>query len=379
MKIAIVHDELVRRGGAEQVTLLMHQAFPDAPIYTSTYNPDLTYDGFKDCKIITSWFSHIAKNEKKLKRFFFPFSIWSMRSMRLKGYDVVFMSTTTCAKYVKIDKGTQVIAFCHYPFRLAWFPESYEEYNKARGLHRLAFNYAVSRIKSIDNNASKQIDWYLTNTPLIKDIIKKCYNPRNEIKVIPASIAMSNFYVAEQPAGDYYLVVSRLESHKKVSLVIKAFNQMPDKKLMVVGAGSEKEKLSKMAGTNILFKEGLSMDIIAGCYANCKALIFPQEEDFGLVPIEANASGRPVIAYGKGGVTYTTIPYEGHSEQATSLFFYEQTPDAIVKAVNQFETLEFNPSFIRNHAEKFSEEAFIDSVRQFVEEKQSNKPENIEF
>ncbi|MDP4277438.1 MAG: glycosyltransferase, partial [Bacteroidota bacterium] len=112
--------------------------------------------------------------------------------------------------------------------------------------------------------------------------------------------------------------------------------------------------------------------------ANCKALIFPQEEDFGLVPIEANASGRPVIAYGKGGVTYTTIPYEGNSEQATSLFFYEQTPDAIVEAVNQFETLEFNPSFIRKHAEKFSEKAFIDSVRQFVEEKQSNKLENIE-
>ncbi len=373
MKIAIVHDELVRRGGAEQVTLLMHQAFPDAPIYTSCYNPELTYDEFKHCTVITSWFNRLARTEKNLKRLFFPFSIWAMRSMKLKGYDVVFMSTTTCAKFVQVDAGTTVIAFCHYPFRLAWFPNSYEEYKKSVGLHRLAFNATISMIRSIDLKTSRRINWHITNTPLVKNIIERCYNPANEVKVIPASIAMKNFNVIENPTEEYYLVVSRLESHKKVNLVISAFNKLTQKKLVIIGAGSDKEKLVNMAGPNIEFLEGLSMSRIAHYYANCKALLFPQEEDFGLVPIEANASGRPVIAYGKGGVTFTTIPYMDDSTQATSLFFQEQTPEAIIEAIGQFEKLKFNPSFIRAHAERFSESEFINSIRTFVEEKYAER------
>ena len=127
-----------------------------------------------------------------------------------------------------------------------------------------------------------------------------------------------------------------------------------------------------MAHSNIQFLEGLNMANIADLYANCKALIFPQEEDFGLVPIEANASGRPVVAYGKGGVTFTMIPYTNDASKATSVFFDIQTPDAIVEAVAKFETLTFDPSFIRNHAEQFSESAFIGKLRRFVEEKYSD-------
>jgi len=372
MKIAIVHDELVRRGGAEQVVYIMHQAFPDAPIYTSCYNPALTYDGFKECNIITSWFSKFVKSERMLKALFFPFSIWAMHDLKIKGYDVVLMSTTTCAKYVSIEPGTKVIAFCHYPFRLAWFPNSYEAYRSSKGLFRWAFNFAISRIKKIDLKASKNIDWYITNTPQIVKTIQNCYHPERPIEVIPASIAMRNFFVAEKPREDYYLVVSRLESHKKVDLSILAFNKMPDKKLIVVGMGTDKEKLHKMAHSNIQFLEGLNMANIADLYANCKALIFPQEEDFGLVPIEANASGRPVVAYGKGGVTFTMIPYTNDASKATSVFFDIQTPDAIVEAVAKFETLTFDPSFIRNHAEQFSESAFIGKLRRFVEEKYSD-------
>jgi glycosyltransferase involved in cell wall biosynthesis len=369
MKIAIVHDELIRRGGAEQVTYLIHQAFPEAPIYTSSYNPELTYDEFKQCEVRTSWFTHIAKSEKVLKRLFYPFGIWAMQGLKLEGFDVVFMSTTTCAKFVKIPKGTKVIAFCHYPFRLAWFPNSYEEYRSTKGLKRWIYDTVIARIKQLDLKHSKRIDWYITNTPHIAEIIKNCYHPQRSISVIPASIALKNFYVCDQPSEAYYLVVSRLESHKKVDLVIKAFNDMPDKKLLVIGRGSERDKLHKLANSNTTFEEGLTMKEIADKYANCKALLFPQEEDFGLVPIETNASGRPIIAYGKGGVTYTTIPYSGDGSKATALFFDKQSPDAIMEAVHQFETISFDPAFIRAHAERFSEEVFVDNIRNFVLEK----------
>lgn len=370
MKIAIIHDELVRRGGAEQVTFIMHQAFPDAPIFTSCYNPRLTYEGFKECNIITSWMSRFVKSEKMLKALFFPFGIWAMRGLKVKGYDVVLMSTTNSAKYVTIEPGTTVIAFCHFPFRLAWFPESYKRYRSSKGLYRVVFNWVISRLKKIDTKAAGKIDWFITNTPHIAALLDDCYCPSNPVEVMPTSIVLQHFNRAECPREDYYLVVSRLESHKMVDLSVRAFNNMPSRKLIVVGKGSEKDKLRKMAASNIQFLEGLSMQEIAELYANCKALIFPQVEDYGLVPIEANASGRPVLAYGKGGVTYTMIPYEGDATTSTAIFFNSQTPEAIVETVEKFETLSFDPIFIRNHAERFSETAFIDNLRRFVEEKQ---------
>jgi len=373
MKIAIVHDELVRRGGAEQVTLLMHKAFPNAPIYTSCYNAENTYVEYKECNIKTSWLSYIVRNEKWLKRLFFPFSIWAMRSVDLTGYDVVFISTTTCAKYVKTNPNSLYVAFCHYPFRLAFFPESYKQVVDSKGIKKWLYQTVVKTLRKIDYKAAQNIQWFITNTPHIKDIIKESYHPTNEVTVIPASVQCSNFYVAENPREDYYLVVSRFEAYKRVDMVIEAFNDMPEKKLIIVGKGSQKEECKAMAKSNIEFRENLSSEEIADLYANCKALIFPQQEDYGLTPIEANASGRLVIAYGKGGVTYTTIPYTNDSKKATALFFDEQNKDCLTDAILKSETLEFDPQFIRKHAEQYDENRFIESVREYVTTKYNEK------
>jgi len=373
MKIAIVHDELVRRGGAEQVTLRMHEAFPEAPIYTSCYNPKYTYDEYKNCDVRTSWLSHFVKNEKMLKRFFFPFSIWAMRGVNLTDYDVVLISTTTSAKFVKTSADSLFVAFCHYPFRLAWFPKSYSQVAESIGIKRWLYKFVVYILKRVDYKAAKKIDWFITNTQDISEVINDCYHPVNKIDVIPASIVCSNFYVAENPREDFYLVVSRFEPYKKLQIVIEAFNTMPDKKLVIVGRGSQKKQCQKLAKPNIEFKEGLSKEDIADLYANCKAFIFPQEEDFGLTPIEANASGRPVIAYGKGGVLHTTIPYNLDSKKATSLFFDEQTSEKIVEAIRFAEELEFDPQFIRNHAENFDEKKFVAAIRNYVLEKYNKK------
>lgn len=369
MKIAIVHDELVRRGGAEQVTLLMHKAFPEAPIYTSCYNSENTYEEFKNGDIRTSWLNHFIRNEKNLKRFFYPFSFWAMKSLNLKSFDVIFISTTTYAKFIKPPQNSLVVAFCHYPFRLAWFPESYNQFTQSKGIKKWMFQRFISHLRKKDFQAAQCINWFITNTPRIKQIITDCYQAKNEVSVIPASIVCDNFYVEVHPFLDYYLLVSRFEPYKKIDLVIETFNQMPDKKLIIVGKGSQKEHCRRLAGPNIEFKEGLSMQEIADLYANCKAFIFPQEEDYGLTPIEANASGRPVIAYGKGGVTYTTVPYTTDSKKCTAIYFNDQTIEKLVEAIQLCEQLEFDPNFIRQYAEQFDEKVFIEKIKLFVKEK----------
>jgi len=194
------------------------------------------------------------------------------------------------------------------------------------------------------------------------------YHQENEIKVINPSVKVENFYVSDA-VSDYYLVVSRFENYKKVDLIINTFNILNDKKLIIVGKGSMESELKKNAGGNISFVNGLNLDELAKMYANCKALIFPQHEDYGITPLEANASGRPVIAYGKGGVLDTMIQFEGDASKATALFFEEQTVDSIIEAINLFETLNFDPKFIRSHAEKFADHVFIEKIRSFVLEK----------
>lgn len=369
MKIAIVQDELIRRGGAEQVTLLMHAAFPDAPIYTSSYSPEDTYDAFKKCDIRMSWFGHFAKSENMLKAFFYPFSIWAMRNIKLQDYDVVFISTTNCAKFVSTNPDNLFIAFCHFPFRLAWYPDSYNQVKKSKGIMRFLYMSVINRLKKLDYDASKKINWFITNTPDIKERIEGCYHPQNEVSVIPASIPCRNFFVADCPTEDYYLIVSRFEPYKKIEMAIESFNSMPDKKLIIVGKGSLKPACILMAKKNISFLENVSSSDISKLYSNCKAFIFPQEEDYGLTPLEANASGRPVIAFGKGGITNTMIPYTNNSKKSTAVFFDEQTAFKLQEAIILFETLAFDPIFIRQHAEEFDEDVFIDKIRKFVIDK----------
>lgn len=372
MKIAIVHDELIRRGGAEQFTLRLHKAFPDAPIYTSCFNLEKTYPEYETCDVRASWLSPFIKDEKVWKRIFYPFGIWAMKSIRLKGYDLVLISTTSCAKFVKVSPQTKVVAFCHYPFRLAWFPESYTQVAESKGIMKMLYRFVVSRLKRIDFEAAQRIDHYITNTADIGKIINQCYQPKKEVRVVPSSIVCRDFYVEETPANDYFLIVSRLEPYKKVNVVIEAFNRMPDKKLIIVGRGSQKENYQKTASKNIEFLEGLSKEEIAHLYANCKAFIFPQEEDFGLTPIEANASGKPVIAFGKGGVLHTTVFLPENSLKSTSYLFFEQTSAAITQAISQFEKLDYDPGFIRKHAEQFDESVFVETMRKIVSDIHNN-------
>lgn len=364
MNIAIVHDELMRRGGAEQVVLCFHKAFSHAPIYTMAYQPNLTYPEFKSCDIRTSLFQKVVSNERSMKKLFFPLGVIAMKLLDLTKFDVVLISSTYAAKYVKISPNALVINYCYTPFRLAWNPESYAEYNNTSGIKKTIFDSIIKILRKIDFRAAQRTDFFIAMTNETKERIQKAYKPDNNIELIKPPVDCSKFYISPN-IKDYYLVVSRLEYYKKVDLVIRAFNKL-GYPLIIVGRGSKESELKKMAKSNIIFKNGLSNEEIAKLYSECKAFIFPQHEDYGITPLEANASGRPVIAYGQGGVLETMVPFTNDSNTATALFFEKQEVDYLINAVLLFENIKFNSNFIRSHAEKFHEDLFVDKIKAFV-------------
>jgi glycosyltransferase involved in cell wall biosynthesis len=366
MKIAIVHDELMRRGGAEQVVRCLHKAFPQAPIYTMAYQPELTYSDFKECTIKTSWMQHIVSDEKSMRRLFFPLGLWAMQQLDVTGYDVVFISSTYAAKYVKISPSSLVVTYCYTPFRLAWAPLSYNQYLKARGLLKVAFDFVIQTLRKIDYQAAQRTDHFIAMTDETRERIKEAYHFTKNIPLIKPPVNCDCFYVSEQ-TGDYYLVVSRLESYKKVDLVVETFNKL-GYPLIIVGKGSQETELRKKAKKNITFKSGISSQEMADLYAHCKAFIFPQHEDYGITPLEANASGRPVIAYSKGGVLDTMLPLHTHQDasKATAVFFGSQDVESLSAAIMEASQVTFDPVFIRKHAEKFHESKFVEQIKDYI-------------
>lgn len=366
MKVAIVHDELMRRGGAENVVRVIHEMYPESTIYTLAYRPNLTYPEFKDIPIKTSWFQFFALNESFLKALFFPLGIFAMKSLMLKDYDLVIVSTTHCGKYVKVSPNAKVITYCYTPFRLVWNPKSYTSYTQSKGLKRFLFDWVIKIIRKIDFDSAQRTDHFVAMTDETKERILRCYEPKNPIKLINPPVNTKNYEISIENKG-YYLIVSRLEPYKMVNLAVEAFSDL-DKKLVVVGRGSQKEKLRKIASKNIEFLEGIPNEELSKLYSNCKAFIFPQEEDYGITPLEANAAGKPVIAYCKGGVNDTMVPYESDMENATALFFEEQSKESLVDAILRFEDLSFNPEVARLNAEKFSEANFKVGFKKIVDD-----------
>ncbi|MDB4926290.1 glycosyltransferase [Mucilaginibacter sp.] len=372
MKVAIVHDELMRRGGAEQVVLTMLKAFPNADVFTLAYDPNGTYPEFKQFHITASWFQRLAVNVKTMHTLYFPFAIWAMKSLKVNNYDVVIISNTHCAKYVNIDPASKVFIYTYTPFRLAWNPESYTQYINAHGIKRWVFDYVIKYLKKVDAREAQKGDYYLGMTEETSERIRKAYKV-SDVMIIRPDVKCRFFSISDKPK-EYFLLVSRLEYYKKADLAIKAFNKL-GYKLIIVGNGTKAEELKAMSNDNIEFKKGLSNEELADLYANCKALIFPQHEDYGITPLEANASGRPVIAYGVGGIKATMIPYKDDSLKSTAIFFNEQTVKSLCRAIEKFEQLEFDPLFIKNHAEKFDEEVFISEIKEFVNKKYKETPD----
>jgi glycosyltransferase involved in cell wall biosynthesis len=265
------------------------------------------------------------------------------------------------------------VSYCYTPFRLAWNPSSYSEYANASWAKKFIFEKVVNILRKIDFKYAQRTNFFLAMTQETKTRIMEAYKPKNEVTIInPPVNNLSNYTVSTKPKA-YFLLVSRLEYYKKVDLAISVFNKL-NTPLIVVGKGSKEIELKGMADTNkITFKQNLSTQELADLYSNCMAFIFPQYEDYGLTALEANAAGRPVIGFNKGGILDTQIPYTDKTRNATAILFNEQTEESLTNAISEFEKVqeEFDSSFIRTHAESFSEEQFIKRIRDFMDIKKA--------
>lgn len=360
MKLALVHDAVVNRGGAERVFQVFCETFPTADIYTSVYHPERTFSFFKQKDIRTTFLQNIVSSEKMLK-VLFPLANSAMSSLDLREYEVVLSSSTFCAKYVNAE-GRNHICYCYTPFRLIWNADSYCN-------NRVVLNAAkpvLSFFRKWDFNAAQRVNKFLAMTEETSRRILLAYQKRAEI--LPPPIDCET-YRPGNVTEDFFLIVSRLESYKRVDFAIGAFNRL-GRRLLIVGSGRLQERLKKIAGRNIEFLGQVSDETLRELYGACRAVVFPQYEDFGLVPLEANASGKPVICFGKGGVQTTMIPYDEKNRNiATAIFFDEQMESSLIAAIKRFDESKFSVDALVANAKRFDKAVFQERLKEIVREK----------
>ena len=355
MKTAIVHDWLVNYGGAERVVEQMLLLYPDADIYTLVYDEKKMGKIFPKEKVHTSSLQKIPMAEKLYTKFL-SLMPKAFEEFDLTGYDLVIASSSCCAKGVITSPTTPFIAYIHSPMRYAW--DLYYDYLKNSG--RLT-NFFMKRwmpdIRKWDYISSQRIDTLVANSSYIARRIKKFWN--RDAAVVYPPVDTDRLSISDEAAGDYFVVFSRFVPYKRIDLAISACARL-NKKLIVIGSGSQEKELKLLAAScknaDIKFTGRISDSEVKAYLQKCRALIFCAEEDFGIIPVEAQACGRPIIAFGKGGALETVV------NEKTGVFFEEQSVGSLVKAIEKFEKLDkentFNPKKIREHAEKFSAENF---------------------
>lgn len=363
MKIAVIQEWLVTVGGSDKVVKAILDVFPEADVYTLVAKKEICDElGIRWDKVHTSFIQKMPLGTKKHRAYLplFPFAI---EQFDLRGYDVVISSSHAVAKGVLTKADQLHICYCHSPIRYVWdmYNEYLEESNLDKGLKSWLVRYLLHRIRKWDAITANRVDYFISNSDYVGRRIRKTY--RREATTIHPNIDVENFQLCEEKQ-DYYLTSSRLVAYKKIDVVIEAFNRMPDKKLVVIGGGPNLEAYKKKAKGNISVIGYQPFDSLKEKMQHAKAFVFAADEDFGMVPIEAQACGTPVIAYGHGGSLETV------SEGKTGLFFKEQTPESIMDAVKRFEAAgkkPFDYKACRKWAEGFSEERFKREIKEFVE------------
>jgi len=351
-RVALVHDWLVNFAGAERLLKAVHDLFP-GPVHTLLH----------DEKKISLWeevqtsFLQRLPFARSCYRYFLPLFPRAIEQFDLSEYDLILSSSHAVAKNVLTHSKQLHICYCHTPMRYAW--DLYHEY--MRGLKGLKAWYAsktLHHLRTWDAASSARVDHFVANSQYVAKRIEKTY--RRAAKVIYPPVATNRFVVG--PKEDFYLTVSRLVPYKKVDLLVRAFSKL-DRKLVVVGSGPEMANIKKNAGKNVEILGEVSEEAVAGLMSKASAFLFAADEDFGLSPVEAQAAGTPVIAYGKGGVLETVV------ENQTGLFFRQQDVESIIDAIQRFEKREFCSLEIRQHALQFDETRFKNEFQQFVKEK----------
>ena len=361
MELALVHDWLNQLGGAEAVLDVLVQMFPRAPIYTSIYWRDEMPPAYLGWDIRPLWLNHAPRIYERHQHYLalYP-AAWS--SLNLSRYDVVLSNKSGFCHGVQTRRGKRAalhICYCLAPTRYVW---TFDEYARSEGLSktaRLALKPIVILLRRWDFAAAQKVDHFIAISAEIQQRIKRYYQRDSIIIHPPVDIRR---FAPQRETGDYYLIVSRLIPYKRIDLAIEAFNRL-GLPLVVAGGGRDAARLEKLAKPNVQFLGRVSDADLPDLVARCKAFIFPGREDFGITPVEVQASGRPVIAFGAGGALDTVIDGE------TGVLFEEPAVESVMAAVEHFNTLRFDSTVIRRHAETFSTETFKQKLGTFIEEK----------
>jgi glycosyltransferase involved in cell wall biosynthesis len=361
-RIALVHDWLTGMRGGEKVLEVLCELYPDAVLFTLLHNKGAMSRTIEKMEIRTSFIDRLPLKAERYRNYL-PVFPRAIESFDFTPYDLILSSSHCVAKGAVPSQGALHICYCHTPMRYVW--EMYDEYfgkGRAGLATRAAMSVFAPRLRAWDIRTSSRVHHFVANSRNVARRIHRHYD--RSADVLHAPVDTSLFQLSDQDDG-YYLIVSALVPYKRVDLAIEVFNRIGER-LVIVGKGPDLDRLSAHASRNIEFLGWQADEELAKLYARCRALIFPGVEDFGIVPLEAMASGKPVVAYGAGGALESVVE---SSEHPTGVFFDEQTPESLAEALRKLRRLPFDPKSIRAHAEQFDRSVFKRKLARYVDEK----------
>jgi glycosyltransferase involved in cell wall biosynthesis len=366
MKVAIIHYWFITRRGGEKVVESILKLYPQADVYTLLYDRKSYGDYLKGHNVYTSKYntSFFRKHYQKL----FPLYPMVVKSLKLRDdYDLIISSESGPAKGIQINNNAKHICYIHSPMRYCWgFTQDY--LNSMNPILRPFARFFFKRLKKWDKKTISNVDLYVANSKNVAKRVNQFYNRKAQVVYPPIESELFDKPLVLGKEKEFYLSFGAITPYKKIDLLVECFNKN-GKKLVIIGNGSEKEGLQKTAKSNIEFKGFLEDKELENYIQNSKALLFPGEEDFGMIPLEVMSYGIPVIAYKNGGAIETVVENKKEVSESSGVFFNQQNIESLQKAINSFNKIEkkFNPYWIRKHAEKFQESKFLQSFSKTID------------
>ena len=355
MRVALIHDWLTGMRGGERVLEVLCDLYPEADIFTLFHFRGSVSPTIERHRI-TSSFLQGFPFVRRHYRSYLPLFPLAIEAFRLEGYDLIISTSHCVARGILPNPEAVHVSYCFTPMRYIW-DRRFDYFGGAGWLKKAAIGLVLHYLREWDVTTVSRTDYFVAISKFVRKRIRRYY--ARDAEVIYPPVDCGRFRPAERP-GEYYLLMSAFAPYKRMDQAILAFNRL-GRRLVIVGKGQEEKRIRRLAGGNVEFLGWVPDEKLPDLYAGCRALIFPGVEDFGLIPVEVQAAGRPVIAYGRGGVLESVVPYVDQDHPGSGFFYGDQSPEAIVEAVKTFETIEdaFNPQWIHRHAMRFDRGRFI--------------------
>lgn len=354
VRCALVHDWLTGLRGGEKVLDVLCELLPESDLYTLVHTPGSVTSRIEGRRIVTSWLNRLPAVHRGY-RYFLPLMPLAARGLKLRGYDLVVAVSHCVAHGVALDDGTRFVCYCLTPMRYAWdMLDAYFPGGRRLDPRYWALRLLGGPLRAWDRCAARRVGEYIAVSRHVKERIARHYG-RDSVVIYPP-VDTDYYHPLDRAPGDFYLWVGTIAPYKRVDLALNAFAGL-DRRLIVIGEGQDLARARRMAPPNVRFLGAQPDEVLREHYTTCRALVFPGEEDFGIVPVEAQACGRPVIAYGRGGARETVVDLAAApSRPPTGVLFPEPTAESLIEAVRRFELHEqdFDPAAIRAHALQFS-------------------------